>query len=64
MGCKIKYIGTTKSTNIPYVSVQLICATATTSYHQNTLQKTSILKKAFLHRSCSKLAIKKFKRHL
>ena len=28
MGCDIKYIGTTESTNVPYVSVQLICATA------------------------------------
>ena len=25
MGCEIKYIGTTESTNIPYVSVQLMC---------------------------------------
>ena len=34
MGCKNKYIGTTESTNVPYSSVQLICATAMTSYHQ------------------------------
>ena len=34
MGCEIKYIVTTDSTNVSYVSVQLICATATTSYHQ------------------------------
>ena len=56
MGCEIKYIGTTESTNVPYVSVQLICATATTSYHQKMFQKISILKKRFcaeavLHRS-------------
>ena len=31
MGCEIKYIGTTESTNVPYVSVQLICATAARS---------------------------------
>ena len=35
MSCEIKYIGTTESTNIPYVSVQLICATATTSGPKN-----------------------------
>ena len=34
MGCEIKYVGTTELTNIPYTSVQLICATAITSYHQ------------------------------
>ena len=34
MGCEIKYIGTTELTNIPYISVHLICATATTSYRQ------------------------------
>ena len=34
MGCEIKYVGTTESTNILYVSVQLICATAITNYHQ------------------------------
>ena len=34
MGCEIKYVGTTESTNILYISVQLICATARTSYHQ------------------------------
>ena len=34
MGCEIKYVGTTESTNIPYVSVQLIRATAIASYHQ------------------------------
>ena len=64
MGCEIKYIGTTESTNIPYISVQLICATATTSYHQKMFQKISILKKAFLHSSCSALVIKKFKKYL
>ena len=31
MGCEIKYIGTTESTNVPYVSLQLICAAATRS---------------------------------
>ena len=56
MGCEIKYVGTTESTNIPYISVQLICATAITSYNQ------SILKKAFLHSSCSALLIKKLKK--
>ena len=64
MGCEIKYIGTTKSTNIPYASVQLICATATTSYHQKIFQKISILKKAFLRSSCSEVVIKKFKKYL
>ena len=34
MGCEIKYVGTTESINIPYISVQLIRATAITSYHQ------------------------------
>ena len=34
MGCEIKYVGTTESTNIPHISVQLIYATAITSYHQ------------------------------
>ena len=34
MDCEIKYIGTTESTSIPYISVQLTCTTATTSYHQ------------------------------
>ena len=34
MGCEIKYIGTTESTNVPYVNVQLICATATRSYRR------------------------------
>ena len=37
MECEIKYIGTTESTIILYVSVQLICATATTSYHQKVI---------------------------
>ena len=34
MGCEIKYEGTTESSNIQYISIQLICATAITSYHQ------------------------------
>ena len=34
MGCEIKYIRTTGLTNISYINVQLICATAATSYHQ------------------------------
>ena len=34
MGFEIKYVGTTELTNIPYISVQLIFATAITSYHQ------------------------------
>ena len=34
MGCEIKYVGTTEPTNIPYISVHLICVTAITSYHQ------------------------------
>ena len=34
MGCEIKWVGTTESTNIPYVSVQFICATAITRCHQ------------------------------
>ena len=34
MDCEIKYIETTESTSIPYISVQLTCTTATTSYHQ------------------------------
>ena len=34
MGCEIKWVGATESTNIPYISVQLICATAITSCHQ------------------------------
>ena len=33
MGCEVKWVGTTESTNIPYISVQFICATATTSCH-------------------------------
>ena len=65
MECEIKYIGTTESTIILYVSVQLICATATTSYHQKMFQKINILKRrAFLHSSCSVLVIKKFKKYL
>ena len=64
MGCEIKYIGTTESTNISYVSVQLICATTTTSYNQKTVQKISILEKAFLPSSCSALVVKKFKKYL
>ena len=62
MGFEIKYIGTTEPTIIPYVSVQLIWATATTSYHQKMFQKIRILKKAFLCSSCSALVIKKFKK--
>ena len=34
MGCEINYVGTTESTNIQYISVQIIYATAITSYHQ------------------------------
>ena len=64
MECEIKYIGTTESTIILYVNVQLICATATTSYHQKIFQKINILKRAFLHSSCSVLVIKKFKKYL
>ena len=64
MDCEIKDIGTTESANIPCVSVWLICATAATSYHQKMFQKISILKKAFLHSSCSALVIKKFKKYL
>ena len=39
IGCEIKYAGTTESTNIPYMSVQLVCATAITSYHQKMFLK-------------------------
>ena len=62
MSCEIKCIRTAESINIPYVSVQLICATATTSYHQKMFQKISIFKKPFLRSSCSELVIKKFKK--
>ena len=61
MGCEIKYIRTTESTNVPYVSVQLISATPTTSYHEKMFSKNNHFKKAFLHSSCSELVIKKFK---
>ena len=47
MGCEIKYTGTTESTNVPYVSVQLICATATTSYHQKMFQQNNHFEKSF-----------------
>ena len=47
MGCEIKYTGTTESTNIPYISVQLICATATTSYHQKMFWKNKHSEKSF-----------------
>ena len=62
MGCEIKYVGTTESTNIPYISVQLICATAIASYHQKMFQKNKHFEKRFLHSSCSALVIKKFKK--
>ena len=64
MGCEIKYIGTNESTNVPCNSFQLKCATATGSYHQKMFKKKIILKKAFLHSSCSELVIKKFKKYL
>ena len=63
MGFEINYIGTTKLTNVPYVSVQLICATATTSYHEKMFENIRILKKAFLCSSCSALVIKKFEKN-
>ena len=47
MGCEIKYIGTTESTNVPCVSVQLICATATRSYHQKMFKKNNHFEKSF-----------------
>ena len=47
MGCEIKYIGTTESTNVPYVSVQLICATATRSYLQKMFKKNNQFEKSF-----------------
>ena len=34
VGREIKYVGTTEWTNIPYISVQLKCATVIASYHQ------------------------------
>ena len=64
MSCEVKCIRTAGSINIPYVSVQLICATATTSCHQKMFQKISIFKKPFLRSSCSDLVIKKIKKHL
>ena len=64
MGCEVKYIRTTESTIIPYVLVQLTCATATTSYQQKMFQKISVLKKPFLLSSCSTFVIKKFKKYL
>ena len=39
MGCEVKYVKTTESTNILYISVQLICPTAITNYHQRVLNK-------------------------
>ena len=59
---EMKYIGSTESTNIPFVNVQFICTTATASYHQKMFEKISIIKKAFLCSSCSALVIKKFKK--
>ena len=47
MGCQIRYIRTTESTNVPYVSVQLICATAATSYHQKMFSKNNHFEKGF-----------------
>ena len=47
MGCEIKCIGTTESTKVPYVSVQLICAIATTSYHQKMFLKNNNFEKSF-----------------
>ena len=47
MGFEIKYIGTTEPTIIPYVSVQLICATATTSYHQKMFKQNNHFEKSF-----------------
>ena len=61
MGCEIKYIGSTEPTNVPCVSVQLICATATRSYHQKMFKKIIILKKVFLHSSCSELRLRHLK---
>ena len=34
MGCEIKFVGTTESTIILYINVQLTYATSITSYHQ------------------------------
>ena len=34
MDCEIKWVRTTESTNIPYTSVQFICATEITRCHQ------------------------------
>ena len=34
MGCEAKYLGTTESNNILYISVPLICAAAIASYYQ------------------------------
>ena len=64
MGCEIKCIRATESINIPYVSVQLLCAIATTSCHQKMFQKKRISKKVFLRSSCSELVIQKFKKCL
>ena len=47
MSCEMKYIRTTESTNISYISVQLICATATTSYHQKLFWKNKYFEESF-----------------
>ena len=47
MGCEVKYVKTTESTNILYISVQLICPTAITNYHQRVLNKYAFWKKLF-----------------
>ena len=64
MGCEIKCIRATESINIPYVSVQLLRAIATTSCHQKMFQKKRIPKNFFLRSSCSELVIQKFKKYL
>ena len=47
MDCEIKYVETTELTNIPYISFQLICATAMTSCTIRCSKKISVLKKNF-----------------
>ena len=62
MGCEIiKCVGTTELTNIPYTSVQLICAAAITEVTTKRCSKKTVLEKAFVHSSCSTLVTKKFK---
>ena len=47
MGFEIKYVEITESTNILYISVQLICATAITNYHQRMFEKSKHFQKIF-----------------